>query len=87
MARWKCTLYKQDKKNSSADNMCSIFEDSYVLWIILILHPGHSSLFLETVTIKFGSPRARRAEGREKQIPSIPTIFSKALLNRCLTWS
>ena len=36
------------------------------LWIILILHPGHTSLFHETVTIKFIRPRA---EGREKQIP------------------
>ena len=28
------------------------------LWIILILHPGHTSLFHETVTIKFIGPRA-----------------------------
>ena len=36
------------------------------LWRILILHPGRTSLFLETVTIKFGG---LRAEGQEKQIP------------------
>ena len=45
------------------------------LWIILILHPGHTILFLETVIIKFGGTEGRgptygaRAEGREKQIP------------------
>ena len=32
---------------------------STFLWIILILHPGRSSLFLETVTIKFGGSRGR----------------------------
>ena len=78
MARWKCTLNKQDTKNSSADNMCIFLKIATFLWIILILHPGHSSLFLETVTIKFGSPRARRAEGREKQIPSITNYFLKS---------
>ena len=31
---------------------------------ILILHPGHTSLFLETVTIKFWEPRVWGAEGR-----------------------
>ena len=36
---------------------------SALLWIILILHPGHTSLFLETV-IKFMGRR-----GPEKQIP------------------
>ena len=27
------------------------------LWIILMLHPGYASLFLETITIKFMGPR------------------------------
>ena len=44
-------------KNSSIDNACCIFEDNYIFWIILILHPGHISLSLETVTTKFGGPR------------------------------
>ena len=26
----KCTLYKQDTKNSSTDNICFIFEDKYI---------------------------------------------------------
>ena len=29
------------------------------LWRILMLHPSHTSLFLETVTIKFRGPRDR----------------------------
>ena len=32
---------------------------STFLWIIVILHPGHNSLLLETVTIKFGGSRGR----------------------------
>ena len=32
-------------------------------------NPGHTSLFLETVTIKFGGGGGARAEIREKQIP------------------
>ena len=37
------------------------------LWRTLILHPGHTSLFLETVNDKiYGA----RAEGQEKQIPA-----------------
>ena len=50
------------------------------LGLTLILHPGHTSLFLETVKIKFMGPRGRGAEGRgptygaegrEKQIPLV----------------
>ena len=33
------------------------------LWIILITHPGHTNLFLESVTIKF---IGQGCEGREK---------------------
>ena len=29
------------------------------LWVTLILHPGHTSLFLEAVRIKFMGPRGR----------------------------
>ena len=43
------------------------------LGLTLILHPGHTSLFLESVKIRFMGPRGRGptygAEGREKQIP------------------
>ena len=34
------------------------------LWISLILHPGHTNVLLETVTIKFMGPRDQGAEGR-----------------------
>ena len=64
----KCILYKQDTKNSFLDNVCCIFEDNYILWIIFVFHPGYTSLILETVLIKFGGPRGRgptyRVEGR-----------------------
>ena len=71
----KCTLYKQDIKNSS------VYDITTFLWIILILHPGHTSLLLETVTIKFMGPRAEgrhiksRAEAQEKQISSLNTMI------------
>ena len=39
------------------------------LQIIFILHSGHTSLFLETVTIKILGTEEPRVEGREKQIP------------------
>ena len=45
--------------------MLHFFKVTTFLWIILILHPSHNIIFLETVIIKFGGPRA---EGREKQI-------------------
>ena len=61
-------MYKQDTENSFVDNVCCIFEDNYILWIILIFHPGYTSLILETVLIKLGG---RGAEGREKQIPTL----------------
>ena len=47
----------------------------YVVFLKYIFVENFNSLFLETVTIKFGGPRAEgrhmgpRAEGREKQIP------------------
>ena len=41
--------------------------------LTLILHPGHTSLFLETAKIKFKNPRGREptygAKGQEKQMP------------------
>ena len=37
----------------------AFFEDNYIFVGNLILHPGHNSLFLETVTIKFRGPRGR----------------------------
>ena len=46
----------------------------------LILHPGHSSIFLVKVTIKFRGRRGRGTtygtEGREKQIPALSCIFN-----------
>ena len=33
-----------------------MFQITTVLWIIFILHPGRSSILLETVTITFGGP-------------------------------
>ena len=59
------------------------------LWILLIPHPGHTSLFLETVTVKFTGMRVGgaqgcrpimgvRVEGREKQIPQKLTLFNNA---------
>ena len=69
----KCTLYKQDTQKYSVDKLCCIFEDNYIFVENLILHPGHTSLFLETVTIKFGLPKAEdrhigpRAEDGKKQ--------------------
>ena len=38
------------------------------LWLTLILHTGHSSLFLETVRIEFMGPRGRGAEGPRADI-------------------
>ena len=35
-----------------------MFQITTVLWIIFILHPGRSSILLETVTITFGGPRS-----------------------------
>ena len=34
-----------------------MFQITTYLWIIFMLHPGRSSLLLETVTIKFGGLR------------------------------
>ena len=70
MARWKMYLVQ---KNSFVDNVCCIFEDSYIfVWITLILHPGLTNLYLETVTIKGADSRRMepKAEGREKPRPS-----------------
>ena len=40
--------------------MLNFFKVTTFLWIILILHPSHTTLFLETVIIKFGGPRAEK---------------------------
>ena len=68
----KYTLYKQDAKNSSVETVYFLKITTF-LWIILILHPGRSSLLLETVTIKFGRPRTDIWSGglraEKKQIP------------------
>ena len=74
--RWKMYLVQtRHKKFFCWQCMLHFFKVTTFLWIILILHLSHTSLFLETVIIKFGGPRAEgrhmgpRAEGREKQIP------------------
>ena len=60
----KCTLYKQDMKNFSDDNV--FLKITTFLWIILMLHLGHTSLFLETVMIKFMDPKGRGATYRSE---------------------
>ena len=40
----------------------AFFGDNYIFVDNLILRPGHNSLFLETVTIKFRGSRGRGAE-------------------------
>ena len=40
--------------------MLHFLKKTTFLWITLILHPGHTILFLETVIIKFGGPRAEK---------------------------
>ena len=51
------------------------------LWIILILHPGPSSLLLETVTKKIWGPRGREptygpgTKCREKKYPCLVVHF------------
>ena len=58
-------MYKQDMKIFSVFNVCCIFKNSYIFWVILILLLSHTSLFFETVTIKFMGPRTDK-----KQIPN-----------------
>ena len=72
----KCTLYKQDTKNYSVNNICCMFKITTFLWRTLTLHSGHTSLFLETVTIKFWGPRAecRHMGPRKTNIPMLPSI-------------
>ena len=55
----KCTLNKQDTKNSSVDNVCCIFEDNYIFVDYFNTPFGHTSLFIETVTTKFMGPGGR----------------------------
>ena len=52
------------------------FKITAFLWIILILHLGHTSLFLETKTINFMWPWGLGAEGREKEIPQSNYVFN-----------
>ena len=73
----KCTLYKQDMKNPPTYKevvfffiififiIICIFEENYILMCNFKRHPGHTSIFLETLTIKFMGPRTG---GYEKQI-------------------
>ena len=70
--------------------MLQFFKITTFLWIILTLHSSHTSLFPETVIIKFGGPRAEgrhkgpRAEGREKQIPFLEQNWEKVKLGKNL---
>ena len=65
MVRWKMYLVQKDMKNFSVFNVCCIFKNSYIFWMILILLLGDTSLFFETVTMKFMGPRTDK-----KQIPN-----------------
>ena len=59
----------------------AFFKITRLLWIILILHPGHRCLFLETITITFiglmveGQDKEQKDEIQEKQIPSLKTMI------------
>ena len=72
--------------------MLHFFKVTTFLWIILVLHPNHTSPFLEAVIIKFGGPRTEgrhmgpRAEGRQKQIPSFYDVHLeiKNIDQRCI---
>ena len=85
--RWKMYLVQtRHKKFFCLQCMVHFFKVTTVLWIILILHPSHTSLFLETVIIKFGGSRDRHMGPRaEKNIPlgcffsSIKKFVSKVL--------
>ena len=65
-SRWK--MYLVQTRHKKFFCMLHFLKIATFLWIILILHPGHTSLLLETVIIKFGAPRRRgptyEAEGR-----------------------
>ena len=59
----------------------AFFKITRLSWIILILHPGHRCLFLETITIKFMGPMVedrnieQRDDAQEKQILSVKTMI------------
>ena len=61
------------------------------LWVILMLHPGRSRLFLETVTIKFerGEPRGKESRAgiwgqgqrtEKNKYPLLGSTFCDSLL-------
>ena len=76
VGKWlgKYTLDKQDTKNSSVDNVCCI---TTFLWIILIFHSSHTSLFLENVTVKLGRPRT---EPEKNKYPATRQSIIKIML-------
>ena len=45
------------------------------LWLTLILHLGHTSLFLETVRIKYMESRGRGAQGPGPRKTNTPIII------------
>ena len=66
-----------------------MFQITTVLWIIFILHPGRSSILLETVTITFGGPsgggpRTDMWDGglmaEKNKYPLLGSIFYDSLL-------
>ena len=60
---------------------------STFLWIILILYPGHTSLFLETVTMKFGEPKGRGpVYGTEGWGPRISILYLQRAIPTKLQW-
>ena len=73
MASGKCTLYKQDTKNSPVDNVCCIFEDNCIFcgefqYFIPII-PAYSCNCNDKIWGAEGRGPTYGAEGREKQIP------------------
>ena len=62
---WKmCLVQTRHKKFFCLQCMVHFFKVTTFLWIILILHPSHTSLFRETVIIKFGGGRGADIWGR-----------------------
>ena len=90
MVKWKIYLVQARQEKFFCWLMYAVFlKITTFLWIILILHPGHTSLFHETVTIKFIRPRAEgrgpRKTNTRKAAIYLWKLFFKIL--RLVFWS